>query len=80
APIEDAEREVALGWLASPVELDAAHARQMGLEARRGVYRAAVRLAQVDLELVAQERALLERLRDALGLEAADAAAIEAEG
>ncbi|HTE55073.1 MAG TPA: DUF533 domain-containing protein [Kofleriaceae bacterium] len=77
APIAEAERAIALGWLDQPMELDASRLRGLGAESRHGVYQAAVRLARIDLELASQERALLERLREALGIDPATAADIE---
>jgi hypothetical protein len=77
APISDAEREVALGWIRQPVALETEFAGRLGEEARLGVYRAAVRLARVDLELAVRERELLDRLRDALAIDLAAAAELE---
>jgi tellurite resistance protein len=77
APIEESERATALGFLDEPMELDTAHLRGLGAESRQGVYQAAVRLARIDLDIASQERALLERLRDALGIDPATAADIE---
>jgi tellurite resistance protein len=68
APVEEPERALALSWLDE---------RQLGTESRQGVYQAAVRLARIDLDVASQERALLERLRDTLGIDAATAADIE---
>jgi uncharacterized membrane protein YebE (DUF533 family) len=79
APIQPAEREVALAWLDQPVELDTRYVSRLSSESRRGVYRAAVRLARVDLHVADQERALLDQLKDALGLDGPAAEAIEAE-
>jgi uncharacterized membrane protein YebE (DUF533 family) len=77
APIQEPEREVARGWLSQPVELDLEYVRTLGNEARRGVYQAAARMAKVDMTMDPQERALLDRLRDALGIDPAVAADIE---
>src|SRR5687767_11246905 len=77
APIKEAEREVARGWLVQPVELDTDYVASLGNEARRGVYQAAARLAKVDMKVAPEERALLDRLRDALGIDSTVAAEIE---
>jgi uncharacterized membrane protein YebE (DUF533 family) len=77
APIEESERSLATAWLDEPLELDASRLRQLGAESRKGVYQAAVRLARIDLNLASQERALLDRLRDALDIEPAVAADLE---
>lgn len=79
APIQPGERETALSWLEQPVRLDTDFAARLGKESRRGVYLAAVRLAKVDLHVADQERDLLNQLREALGIDAAAAEAIEAE-
>ncbi|HYU16312.1 MAG TPA: hypothetical protein VEL05_09580 [Candidatus Acidoferrum sp.] len=77
APIEEPERDVALGWLDEPLELDASRLRALGHDSRHRVYQAAVRLARIDLNLATQERALLERLREELAIDPATAADIE---
>jgi hypothetical protein len=77
APIEEPERLVALGWLDERVELETARVRRLGTESRHGVYQAAVRLARIDLNLAGEERALLERLREALEIDPKTAAEIE---
>jgi len=77
APVEESERAAALAWLDEPLELDASRLRQLGTESRHGVYQAAVRLARIDLDMAAQERALLDRLRETLGIDAATATDIE---
>ncbi|HKE13869.1 MAG TPA: hypothetical protein VKB80_03315 [Kofleriaceae bacterium] len=77
APIQESERATALAWLDEPVELDTSKLRRLGAESRQGVYQAAVRLARIDLNVAAQERALLERLRVALEIDEPTAKAIE---
>jgi uncharacterized membrane protein YebE (DUF533 family) len=79
APVKDAERTVALGWLDEPVELEVSFAKNLSASTRRGVYQAAVRLARVDMHVAPQERQLLDKLREALGLDAEAARAIEDE-
>lgn len=78
APIQAAEREIALSWLKERVDLDTAYVAGLGAEARKGVYQAAVRLAKVDLHMAKEERALLDRLSVALGLDATVAREVEA--
>jgi len=77
APIEEPERQIAIGWLDEPVALDTAKLSGLGAESRRGVYQAAVRLARIDLNMAAQERALLDQLRQALDIDTATARDIE---
>jgi tellurite resistance protein len=77
APVDESERRIALGWLDERVELDTTRVRQLGTESRHGVYQAAIRLARIDLNVAEQERALLERLREALGIDPSTAAEIE---
>lgn len=79
AELSDDEKSAALGYLDEQVELDTAGLEGLGTPAREGIYRAAVRLAKVDLDVAADELAVLERLRGALGIEADRARSIEAE-
>jgi uncharacterized membrane protein YebE (DUF533 family) len=78
APVGDAARATALGYLGARVELDTAELGGLTLDQRRGIYRAAVRLARVDRVVAPEETAFLGRLREGLGLDEAAAAAIEA--
>jgi uncharacterized membrane protein YebE (DUF533 family) len=71
AQLSDGEKATAEGFLDSKVELDTAQISGLSDQAREGIYRAAARLAMVDLELAEEESAMLERLRDGLGLDAA---------
>lgn len=68
ADLADAERATALSWLENKVELETANVSDLADEARRGIYRAAVRLAAVDLEIAAEERTFLDRLRAGLSI------------
>ncbi len=77
ADLTDDERSTALGWLEEKVELDTANIAGLSEEARHGIYRAAVRLAAVDLEVADEERAFLDRLRT--GLELSDETVAELE-
>jgi uncharacterized membrane protein YebE (DUF533 family) len=67
ADLTDDERKTALSWIQNRVELDTANIAGLSQDARNGIYRAAGRLAAVDLEVADEERAFLERLR--IGLE-----------
>lgn len=77
ADLSDDERDTALGWLDTRVELDTGNLATLGEQARHGIYRAAVRLASVDLDVADEERAFLVRLRR--GLDISDDAAAEIE-
>lgn len=77
AELSAADRATAMGFLETKVELDTAGLSALSPDARKGVYKAACRLAAVDRDLAEPERALLARLRDGLELGAA-AAEIEA--
>lgn len=68
ADLSDDERATAMGWLASRVELDTANIASLSDDARKGVYRAAARMAAVDLDVAETELAFLVRLRAALGI------------
>lgn len=76
ADLTDDERGTALGWLESEVALDTAELGELSDDARQGVYRAALRLAAVDLDVDAAERTFLERLRTALDIDEDTARAI----
>ncbi len=78
ADLEEPDRQTALSWLETPVELETEQVAALGEEARRGVYRAAARLAAVDLDVAREERSFLERLRIGLGLDNETTTAIEA--
>ncbi len=78
ADLTDEEREIALGWLESEVELDTDSLASLGEDARLGIYQAAARLAAVDLEVAVEERAFLYRLREGLGIDPEKAKEIEA--
>lgn len=69
AELTDDERATALSWLDAKVELDTTNIQGLALEARKGVYRAACRLAAVDLDVATAERSFLHRLSEALELD-----------
>lgn len=77
AELTDDERAIAQTFLAEKVELDTASVAGLGDDARRGIYRAACRLAAVDRDVAAVERSFLVRLRDGLGIGADEAREIE---
>jgi uncharacterized membrane protein YebE (DUF533 family) len=68
ADLADDERAAAHGFLTTQVDLDPSALGDLGEEARRGIYRAACRLAAVDRVVADVERSFLGRLRDALGI------------
>jgi uncharacterized membrane protein YebE (DUF533 family) len=53
----------------SRVDLDTATLASLSEEARHGIYRAAARLAAVDLEVAEEELHFLERLQEGLGID-----------
>ncbi|MBK7076006.1 MAG: DUF533 domain-containing protein [Myxococcales bacterium] len=78
AELTAADREAANAMLAAPVDLADGGLDGLSPDSRRGIYKAACRMAAVDREVAASERALLVRLRDALGITVDDAREIEA--
>ena len=68
AELEDDERAAAHRFLEEKVELDTAGVAGLSEDARRGIYRAACRMAAVDREVADAERSLLDKLRGGLGL------------
>src|SRR5688572_25862837 len=79
AELDEAERSEARGWLSNAVELGAIDIGSLSANQRLATYQAAVRIALTDQELDAAERSFLDRVRDALGIDAEQAADIEAE-
>ncbi len=77
AELDDADRATATGFLDGPVTLEDASLAALSLDAKRGVYRAACRMAVLDREVAPGEREMLTRLRDQLGLPADEAREIE---
>ena len=71
AELDEAERNIARGFLKEKVELDTSNVGSLTDEARRGIYKAACRMAAVDRKLDDPERALLDRLREGLNIGAA---------
>lgn len=68
AELDDDERTAAYRFLDQRVDLDTANVEGLSEDARRGIYRAACRMAAVDRSVVSEERNLLDRLREHLGL------------
>ena len=77
AKLEPDTRAKALAFLDERVELDLSTLSGLPLGAREGIFQAAARLALVDRNLAAGEIAFLDRLKAALQLSDAEAAAIE---
>lgn len=78
AQLSDTEREQAKAMLESKVELETQPIVGLSQPAREGIYRAALRLAMVDLDLADEETAMLMRLRDGLSISEEDATRIAA--
>ena len=79
ADLTDDERAGAREFLAARTELPETYLTNLTPEARRGVYRAACRMAVVDHVFSVTERALLDRLRNLLGIAAETALELEAD-
>lgn len=79
AELTEDERVAAQGFLANKTGLPETYLTNLTADARRGVYRAACRMAVVDHVFSVTERALLDRLRNLLGLQADIAQQIEVE-
>ena len=69
----------ARAWLDEPVALETDKLERLSDERKLFIYRVAVEMARVDLELAGPERALLNRLREALALAQREAGEIEIE-
>jgi uncharacterized membrane protein YebE (DUF533 family) len=68
ADLTDDERAGARAFLQIRTELPQTYLTNLTPEARRGIYRAACRMAVVDHVFSVTERALLDRLRNLLGI------------
>lgn len=73
------ERAQARTFVESRTTLPETYLNMLKPEARRGIYRAACRMAIVDHVLAGAERKMLERLRELLGIPADVAQEIEAD-
>ena len=79
ADLTDEERTAAREFIDSKTGLPETFLTNLTPDARRGVYRAACRMAVVDHVFSVTERALLDRMRNLLGIPAEIAQEIEAE-
>jgi tellurite resistance protein len=79
ADLTDDERAGARAFLAHRTELPETYVSNLAPDAKRGVYRAACRMAVVDHVFSVTERALLDRLRNLLGMSVEVAQELEAE-
>jgi uncharacterized membrane protein YebE (DUF533 family) len=77
AQLSDEEKQQALAFMQSRVDLDTTNLRGLSVDGKKGVYRAACRMAAVDHDVAAAERIFLGRLREGLELSEQDAAEIE---
>jgi uncharacterized membrane protein YebE (DUF533 family) len=68
AQLTDEERAAAIGFLESRVDLDTTNLADLSSDAKKGIYRAACRLAAVDHDVAAAERIFLGRLREGLAI------------
>jgi uncharacterized membrane protein YebE (DUF533 family) len=68
AELGEDDRATARGFLKEKVELDTSNLGSLTDEARRGIYKAACRMAAVDRTLDPPEQALLTKLRDGLNI------------
>ena len=79
ADLTEDERAAARTFLDTRTGLPETYLTNLAPEARHGVYRAACRMAVVDRVFAATERALLDRVRNLLGISADIAREIEAD-
>lgn len=73
------ERTQARGFIDNKTSLPETYLTMLAPEARRGIYRAACRMAVVDRVVTSTERTTLGKLRDLLGIPADVAQEIEAD-
>jgi uncharacterized tellurite resistance protein B-like protein len=79
ADLTEDERAAARTFVQRRTGLPETYLTNLALEARHGVYRAACRMAVVDHVFSATERALLDRMRNLLGVPAEAAREIESD-
>ena len=79
ADLTNDERASALTYLDAKVDLPDPHLKNLNPESRRGIYRAACRMAVVDHVFAHAERKLLDRLQALLGIPLDIAQEIEAD-
>ncbi len=79
ADLTNEERSSAMAYLDTRVELPELYLKNLNPESRRGIYRAACRMAVVDHVFAHAERRLLDRLRDVLAIPGDIAQEIEAD-
>lgn len=79
ADLDEGERSEARAWLTTAVELGTIDIEALSQNQRLATYQAAVRIALTDQQVDDAERSFLDRVRLALGIEAEQAAEIEAD-
>lgn len=77
AQLSDDERGTANSFLETKIELDVQSMSGLSSKAREGIYRAALRLAMVDMDMAPEEVAMLQRIRHGLNLDEATCEQIE---
>jgi tellurite resistance protein len=79
ADLTEPERAAARTFITARTGLPETYLTNLAPEARRGIYRAACRIAVIDQVFSTTERALLDRMRNLLGVPADVAQEIEAD-
>jgi|ERR1043165_5243131 uncharacterized membrane protein YebE (DUF533 family) len=79
ADLTNDERQAATAFLDARVDLPDLYLKNLNPESRRGIYRAACRMAVVDHVFAHAERKLLDRLQSILGIPQEIAQEIEAD-
>lgn len=77
AKLSDADQKTAMSFLDEKIDLEMDRIANLSPAVGQGIYRAALRLAMVDLDMAEEEAAMLVRLRDGLGIDEDSAAEIE---
>ena len=79
AELTDEERATATGFLERAIKLDDVYLTELTPDARRGIYRAAVRMALVDHVIQPVERDVLRRMQSLLAIPVEIAEEIESD-
>ena len=79
ADLTNEERTTALSYLDTRTSMPELYLKNLNAESRRGIYRAACRMAMVDHVFAHAERRMLDRLKEVLGIPADIAQEIESD-
>jgi uncharacterized membrane protein YebE (DUF533 family) len=77
AKLTEAEREIARGWLTTPIKLEDVDVSKIAGDERANVFAAALSVVAMDDEIAAAELGFIDRLQKVLHIDAATAVALK---